>query len=153
MHKRAHAHALAGARRRSVADLPDFTQPASGLPSVATRKAMAVVKQPAVEPKLPPYRPLSNRLRGWIILLTLVTVLGLAALLLRPQWRLLAAKAARADAAALAACPPDATRAAPGCPGSRMPVLVLPVLPMPMPVLPMPVLLMPAAPAADAASR
>ena len=129
MHKRAHAHALSGARRRSVADLPDFTQPASGLPSVATRKAVAVVKQPAVEPKLPPYRPLSNRLRGWIVLLTLVTVLGLAALLLRPQWHLLAAKAARADAAALAACPPDATRAAPGCPGSRMPVLVLPAAP------------------------
>lgn len=146
MHKRAHAHALSGARRRSVADLPDFTQPASGLPSVATRKAVAVTKQPAVEPKLPPYRPLSNRLRGGIVLLTLITVLGLAALLLRPQWCLLAAKAARDEAAALAACPPDATRAAPGCPGSRMPVLV-------MPVLQMPVLVLPAAPAADAASR
>ena len=136
MHKRAHAHALPSARRRSVADLPDFTQPASGLPSVATRKALAVARKPVVEPNLPPYRPVSNRLRGWIVVLTLVTVGALAALMLRPQWRLLAAKAARADAAALAACPPDATRAAPGCPGSRMPVLVLP-----------------AAPAADAAIR
>ena len=57
-------------RRRSVADLPDFTQPASGLPSVATRKVAAVVKKPAVEPILPPYRPVSNRLRGWIVVIS-----------------------------------------------------------------------------------
>jgi hypothetical protein len=116
-------------RRRSVADLPDFTQPASGLPSVATRRVAVVAKKPAVEPKLPPYRPVSNRLRGGIVVLTLFTVLGLAALMLRPQQQLMAAKAARAEAAALAACPPDAASAAPGCPGSRMPVLMLPTAP------------------------
>lgn len=116
-------------RRRSVADLPDFTQPASGLPSVATRRVVAVVKKPAVEPSLPPYRPVSNRLRRWIVLLTGITVVGLTLLMLRPQMQLLAAKAVRADAAALAACPPDAASAAPGCPGSRMPVRMLPAAP------------------------
>ena len=116
-------------RRRSVADLPDFTQPASGLPSVATRRVAAVVKKPAVEPSLPPYQPVSNRLRRWIMVLTLLTVVGLTLLMLRPQMQLLAAKAARADAAALLACPPDAASAAPGCPGSRMPVLMLPAAP------------------------
>jgi hypothetical protein len=96
---------------------------------VATRKVVAVVKKPAVEPQLPPYRPVSSRLRRWIVLLTLLTVVAIAVLMLRPQMRLAAAKAARADAAALAACPPDAASAAPGCPGSRMPVLMLPATP------------------------
>lgn len=119
-----------------MADLPDFSQPASGLPSVATRQVSPHAKPPAVEPQLPPYRPVSSRLRSWIVLLTLLTVLAIAALMLRPQLRLLAAKADRAekaekaaDAAALAACPPDAVNAAPGCPGSRMPVLMLPAAP------------------------
>lgn len=116
-------------RPRSVADLPDFTQPASGLPSVAHRPPPAAPKQPAVEPQLAPYRPISPRLRRWIVVLTLVTALGLALLLLQPQLRLLAAKAARADAAALAACPPGQASAAPGCPGSPMPVRVLPAAP------------------------
>ena len=133
MSRRPHQHPLP--RPRSVADLPDFMQPASGLPSVATRKVAPVAKKPAVEPQLPPYRPVSSRLRGWIVVMTLVTAVGLAALMLRPQLRLLAAKAARADAAALAACPPGAVNPAPGCPGSRMEVLVLPVLPAPAPRL------------------
>jgi hypothetical protein len=116
-----------------VADLPDFTQPASGLPSVATRKVVAVARKPSLEPTLPPYRPVSNRLRGWIVVLTAVTVVGLALLMLRPQMRLMAAKADRANranAAALAACPQDAASAAPGCPGSAMAVRVLPAAPV-----------------------
>jgi hypothetical protein len=117
-------------RARSVADLPDFTQPASGLPSVAARKVVAPpVAKPAVEPQLPPYRPVSQRLKGLIVLLTLGTVVGLAALMLEPHRLLMGAKATRADAAARAACPPDAASAAPGCPGSTMPVLVMPVAP------------------------
>ena len=113
-----------------MADLPDFSQPASGLPSVAVRRVAPATKRPEVEPQLPPYRPVSNRLRGWIVLLTLVTVVGSAALMLGPQLRLLAAKAARADAAALAACPPGAANPAAGCPGSRMPVTMRPALPL-----------------------
>lgn len=116
---------------RSVADLPDFSQPASGLPSVAVRKLAPVVKKPAVEPQLPPYRPVSNRLRGWIVLLTLVTAVGMAALMLRPLLQLRAAKAARADAAAMLACPSGDAHPAPGCPGSKLEVLVLPVPPAP----------------------
>ena len=112
-----------------MADLPDFSQPASGLPSVATRQVTPRAKPPAVEPQLPPYRPVSRRLRGWIVLLTLVTVVAIAALMLRPQLRLLAAKAARTDAAALAACPPEAANPAAGCPGSRMPVTMRPAGP------------------------
>ena len=130
MHKRAHSHSHAHARRRSVADLPDFTQPASGLPSVAVRQVVPVTKKPAVEPTLPPYRPVSRRLRGAIWVLTLLTVASLAGLMLRPQLRLLATKAERAAAAERAACPPDAASAAPGCPGSRMPVRMLPVAPL-----------------------
>ena len=127
---RSRPHSRAHSRPRSVADLPDFTQPASGLPSVAARQVAPVVKKPAVEPNLPPYRPVSGRLRGWIVVLTLVTVVSLAALMLRPQLRLLAAKAERAAAAEQAACPPDAASAAPGCPGSRMPVRMLPASPL-----------------------
>ena len=115
---------------RSVADLPDFSQPASGLPSVATRQVTPRAKPPAVEPQLPPYRPVSRRLRGWIVLMTLVTAVAIAALMLGPQLRLLAAKAARADAAALAACPPQAANPVAGCPGSRMPVTMRPALPL-----------------------
>ena len=113
-----------------MADLPDFSQPASGLPSVATRHVTPRAKPPAVEPQLPPYRPVSRRLRGWIVLMTLITVVAIAALMLRPQLRLLAAKAARADAAALAACPPQAANPAAGCPGSRMPVTMRPAGPL-----------------------
>lgn len=122
---------------RSVADLPDFSQPASGLPSVALRRQAPPAPRPTVEPRLPPYRPVSRRLRVWIVVLTLVTALGIAALMLRPQLRLLAAKADRLDRAAAAqkadaarqpACPPDAVQPAPGCPGSRMPVSMLPAV-------------------------
>lgn len=81
---------------------------------------------PAVEPQLDAYRPISPRLRGVIVLLTLATVLVIAVLMLQPHRRLTAAKAARAEAARLAACPPGAASAAPGCPGGRMEVLVLP---------------------------
>ena len=123
-------HSVGHSRRRSVADLPDFTQPTSGLPSVAVRQVVPVTKKPAVEPTLPPYRPVSGRLRSAIVVLTLVTVVSLAALMLRPQLRLLAAKAERAAAAEQAACPPDAASAAPGCPGSRMPVRMQPAAPL-----------------------
>ena len=75
---------------------------------------------------LRPYRPTSGRQRLWIVVLTLVTVIGIALIMLRPQARLSAAKLARAEAARLAACPPGAASAMPGCPGSDMPVLMLP---------------------------
>ena len=81
---------------------------------------------PAVEPRVPPYRPISPALRRWIVLLALVTVVGVPWLMIQPHLKLRAAKAARAEAAARAACPPDAASAAPGCPGARMPVMVLP---------------------------
>ena len=79
-----------------------------------------------IEPRVLPYRPISPRLRRWIVLLALATVVGLPWLMIQPHLKLRAAKAARAEAAALAACPPDATSAAPGCPGARMPVMLLP---------------------------
>ena len=115
--------------RRSVADLPDFTQPANGGPSVATRRVEPSAVPPGIEPQLPPFRPVTPRRKLLIVGLTLATVLGLAALMLEPHRLLTAAKAARAEAAALAACPPDAASAAPGCPGSVMPVLMLPMTP------------------------
>jgi hypothetical protein len=81
---------------------------------------------PEVEPQLDAYRPIPRRLKGVIVLLTLATVLVIAVLMLQPHRRLTAAKAARAEAARIAACPPGAASAAPGCPGGRMEVLVLP---------------------------
>jgi hypothetical protein len=114
-------------RRRSVADLPDFTQPANGGPSVATRRVEPTAVPPGIKPQLPPFRPVTPRRKLLIVALTLTTVIGLAVLMLEPHRLLTAAKAARADAAALAACPPDAASAAPGCPGSAMPVLLLPI--------------------------
>ncbi len=83
------------------------------------------------EPKLPPYRPISRR-RSWLIaLLSLATVWVIAVEMLAPHRQLMNAKAKRADAAALAACPPAAAIAAPGCPGSKMDVRMLPVNPGP----------------------
>jgi hypothetical protein len=93
------------------------------LPAQRTSSRQA---DPAVEPRLDPYRPLSSRLRGLIVLLTLATVVLIAVLMLQPHRRLMAAKAARAQAAALAACPVGQASAAPGCPGGRMEVMVLP---------------------------
>lgn len=60
------------------------------------------------------------------MLLALATVLGVPWLMIQPHLKLRAAKAARAAAAARAACPQDGASAAPGCPGGRMPVMVLP---------------------------
>lgn len=83
------------------------------------------------EPKLPPYRPISRR-RSWLIaLLSLATVWVIAVEMLAPHRQLMNAKATRADAAALVACPPGAAIAAPGCPGSKMDVRVLPANPVP----------------------
>ncbi len=81
---------------------------------------------PLPAPRLPPYRPTSRAQRWLIVLLTVVTVAGLAALMLRPHQRLMGAKATRAEAARTAACPSDQASAAPGCPGGRMQVMVLP---------------------------
>ena len=116
-------------RARSVADLPDFTQPASGLRSVAHRPQPRTDKSPGIEPHLSPFRPVTPRRKLLIVALTLATVVGIAVVMLRPHQQLLTAKAARAEAAALAACPPGAASAAPGCPGSAMPVLMLPISP------------------------
>ena len=112
-------------RRRSVADLPDFTQPAKGGPSAATRRVEPTAVPPGVAPQLPPYRPVTPSRKLVIVALTLATVIGLALLMLEPNRLLTAAKAARAEAAALVACPPGAASAAPGCPGSMLPVLIL----------------------------
>ena len=83
------------------------------------------------EPKLPPYRPIGRRRRWLIALLSLATVWVIAVEMLDPHRQLMNAKAKRADAAALVACPPGAAIAAPGCPGSKMDVRVLPFNPGP----------------------
>ena len=90
-----------------------------------TRKA-GPKPAPVIEPRVAPYRPISPALRRWIVVLALATVVGVPWLMIQPHLKLRAAKAARAEAAARAACPPSAASAAPGCPGSRMPVMVLP---------------------------
>lgn len=72
------------------------------------------------------YRPLTRRRRLLLVALAVATVVSIAALMLRPHQQLMGAKAARADAARLVACPPDAASAAPGCPGGAMAVQVLP---------------------------
>lgn len=77
-------------------------------------------------PQLPPFRPLSGRHHLLIAALTLATVVLIAAQMLRPSRDLAVAKATRAEAARLLACPPGAASAAAGCPGSTMPVMVLP---------------------------
>ena len=81
---------------------------------------------PAIAPRVAPYRPISPALRRWIVLLALATVLGLPWLMIQPHLKLRAAKAARAEAAARTACPPDAASAAPGCPGAALSVRLLP---------------------------
>lgn len=75
------------------------------------------------------YRPLTRRRRLLLVALAVATVVSIAALMLRPHQQLMGAKAARADAARLAACPPGAASAAPGCPGGAMAVQVLPAGP------------------------
>jgi hypothetical protein len=95
------------------------------------RKPQTVVKAQAAPPvpelQLPPYRPITRRRRWLIVLLTLATVALIGVEMLKPHMQLMNAKAARADAAKLAACPPGAASVAAGCPGSTMPVLMLPV--------------------------
>lgn len=75
------------------------------------------------------FRPTSGRRRLLLAALAVVTVLVITTLMLRPHQQLVAAKAARADAARELACPSGAASATPGCPGGRMDVLVLPVVP------------------------
>ena len=86
----------------------------------------AATPAPAVEPRIQPYRPITRSRLLLIVALTVATVVLIAVEMLKPHMQLMNAKAARADAAHLAACPPGAASAAPGCPGSRLPVLVLP---------------------------
>lgn len=95
-------------------------------PGATAASAQRPKPAPEVEPQLDAYRPITPRLKGLIVLLTLATVLVIAVLMLQPHRRLTAAKAARAEAARIAVCPPGAASAAPGCPGGRMEVLVLP---------------------------
>ena len=97
-------------------------------PDSAPAPAATAARLPAREtqPRVPAYRPISPGLRRWIVLLALATVVGVPWLMIQPHLKLRAAKAARAEAAARAACPPDAASAAPGCPGGRMPVMLLP---------------------------
>lgn len=96
--------------------MPDPRRPAAKPPLLATELA----------PRLAPYHPISPALRRWIVLLALATVVGVPWLMIQPHLKLRAAKAARTEAAGRAACPPDAASAAPGCPGARMPVMLLP---------------------------
>ena len=77
------------------------------------------------------FRPTTRRRQLLLAALAVATVLAIAALMLRPHQQLMGAKAARADAARLLACPPGAASAMPGCPGGRMDVLVLPATPAP----------------------
>ncbi len=98
-------------------------------------RAQACAAQPKADaqpgPELDPYRPLTKRRTALVVVLALGTVVLIALAMLQPHQRLMAAKAARAQAAALAACPPGAASAAPGCPGSRMQILLLPVQSLP----------------------
>lgn len=89
----------------------------------AMPSAPVVPEGPA--PQLPPFRPLSGRHHLLIAALTLATVVLIAVQMLRPSRDLAVAKASRADAARLLACPPGAASAAAGCPGATMPVMLL----------------------------
>ncbi len=80
---------------------------------------------PTPVPEPPPWRPVSPRQRLWLLALTVVTVLGLAYVLQRPHQRLVAAKATQQQAA----CQGEAASRPAGCPGARMPVLLMPPSP------------------------
>lgn len=82
---------------------------------------MAPRNKPDPLPDLPAWRPVTGRQRLWLVLLTVVTVVGLVYLLQRPHQLLVAEKAARQAAACQQ---PVASRPA-GCPGAHMPVLVV----------------------------
>lgn len=79
------------------------------------------------------FRPTTWRRQLLLAVLAVATVLGITTLMLQPHQQLVAAKAARADAARELACPTGAASATPGCPGGRMDVLVLPVVPVAVP--------------------
>ena len=89
-------------------------------------QAQATAPAAPPEPRLQPYRPVARSRLLLIVALTVATVVLIAVEMLKPHRQLMNAKAARADAAHLAACPTGAASAAPGCPGSRLQVLVLP---------------------------
>ena len=77
------------------------------------------------QPELPAWRPVTGRQRLGLVVITLLTVMGLVHVLQRPHQLLVAEKAARQAAA----CQQDAASRPAGCPGARMPVLVLPMPP------------------------
>lgn len=83
---------------------------------------MAKRDDSSTRPEMPPWRPVTARQRLWLVVITLLTVLGLMYLLQRPHQLLVAGKAAREAAA----CRQEAASRPAGCPGARMPVLVLP---------------------------
>lgn len=97
-----------------------------------TRRTPQATAQPAADadagpgPKVDAFRPLTRRRRLLVGVLTVVTVVVGTVLMFRPHQRLMGAKAARAEADRLAACPPGAASAAAGCPGSLLPVVVVP---------------------------
>ena len=106
--------------------MPDCPSPDGPSPDNRLPPAPAAAAAPPPQPRIPPYRPISRSHVLLIVALTLATVVLIAVEMLKPHMQLMNAKAARADAALLAACPPGAASAAAGCPGSRLPVLVLP---------------------------
>ena len=97
------------------------------MPESRPPQTPAAVSPP--ELRLAPYRPITRQRRVLIVLLTLATVTVLAVEMLRPHMQLMNAKAAQAEAAARAACPPGAASVAAGCPGSPMPLMMLPLHP------------------------
>lgn len=92
------------------------TAPKRGAPSGRADKPAAP------QPSLPAWRPVSARQKLWLLLLTVVTVAGLAYVLQRPHQQLVQFKAARHAAE----CRADVASRPPDCPGARMPVMVLP---------------------------
>lgn len=89
--------------------------------------------QPApAQPDLPAWRPIQARQRVWLLVLTVVTVAGLAFVLQRPHQHLLEVKAARHAAA----CQGVAASRPSDCPGARMPVMVVPATPATPPATP-----------------
>ena len=101
------------------------------MPDRPSPPKQAAAPAAAPEPRVQPYRPITRSRLLLIVALTVATVVLIAVEMLKPHMQLMNAKAARADAAHLAACPPGAASAAPGCPGGLLPVRVLPVLVLP----------------------
>lgn len=107
-------------------------------PSAAPAATAAPSTGPGPGPDLPAWKPVSSRERLLLIGLAVLVAVVIAVLMAGPKLALMAARAARGELPSITGlgtdtqrlrCPEHAASIAPGCPGSKMNIVVVPARP------------------------